>query len=357
MLRPCPSLERTSLRTIASLSIPILATAALLSLPGCNNTPETPNESPPVTPPANGKKLSVLLIPKRMGAPYFTSCYKGAQQAAKDLDISLTYEGPTDGSPAKAAQLIEKQAGKVDVIAVSPNDADVLAPAMKAALAKNTKVITWDADGEPESRQLFVNQATPQQLGEALVDAMAKDLGDSQPSYEVAIVTAAVTAANQNEWIKAVKDRLAKYPQLKLVEARPSGEDKQLAVKATNGLLKTYPNLKGIFGLSHLACPAAAAAVKAAGKTGKVLVTGLSTPADIKPYLMDGTVKSAATWNTEDLGYLTLEVAKAVGSGEWKAGQTSINAGKLGEKKIAGDQVLLGDILVLTKDNIGQYHF
>lgn len=363
MLRSRALLSFGATRRFAAPGLALFSTslAATLFLTGCGPK-EEPGPSPAPVPPSTkgepGKKLTVLLVPKRLGAPYFTSCAKGAKQAAQDLGINLIYAGPTDGSSEKAAKLIESKAGTgVDVVAVSANDADILAPAMKAAAAKGSKVITWDADGEPATRQLFVNQATPEQLGNALVDALARDLGDSQPSYPIAIVTAAVTAANQNEWIKAIKDRLAKYPKLVLKEIKPSGEDKDLAVKATRELLQKYPNLKGIIGLSHLACPAAAAAVKAAGKTGKVLVTGLSTPADMKPFLMDGTAKSVATWNTEELGYLTVEVAKAVANGEWKPGQTTLKADKLGDKKVEGDQVLLGDILVLTKSNIDQYHF
>jgi ABC-type sugar transport system substrate-binding protein len=71
----------------------------------------------------------------------------------------------------------------------------------------------------------------------------------------------------------------------------------------------------------------------------------------------DGTVKSVILWNTLDLGYLTIHVAHDLAHGSLKPGATSIKAGRLGEKKIAGDNVLLGDIMVFTKDNIDQYNF
>jgi ABC-type sugar transport system substrate-binding protein len=102
----------------------------------------------------------------------------------------------------------------MDVIAVSPDDPDVLAPAMKAARQKGVRVITWDADGKPDARELFVNQATSEQIGNALVDTIAKDIGGAQPSGKVAIITATLTAANQNEWMKFMKERLKKYPKL-----------------------------------------------------------------------------------------------------------------------------------------------
>ena len=141
---------------------------------------------------------------------------------------------------------------------------------------------------------------------------------------------------------------------MQLVAIKPCNEDQQVAFQVTQDLMKAYPDLKGIFGISSVAFPGAAEAVKQAGKTGKVLVTGLSTPNDMKPYVMDGTVKSVILWNTQDLGYLTVYAAEAMATGKLKPGATSFKAGRLGEKKIVGDNILLGNILVFTKDNIGQ---
>ena len=200
-----------------------------------------------------------------------------------------------------------------------------------------------------------MNQATPQQIGFGLVDAMAKDLG--QPEGKVAIVTARLTAANQNEWMKYMKERLAKYPKMELVATKPSNEDQKLAFEVTRDMLKTYPDLKGIFGISSVAFPGAAEAVKQAGQTGKVLVTGLATPNDMKAYVKDGTVKSILLWKTEDLGYLTVEIGKALVDGTLKAGDKSFKSKSLGEKTIQGDNVLLGDPMIFNKENIDQFNF
>ena len=329
-------------------------TAALLA--GCGN--HSQSSATMGSHGASGKRISVYLLPKKKGVAYFTSCAAGAQRAAADLgDVDLIYDGPTDGSPEAAASMIEQWSLKhADVIAVSPNDPDVLAPAMTAARAKGTHVITWDADGLPASRKFFVNQATSAQIGNALVDTMAKDIGPN-PTGKVAIITATLTASNQNEWIAAIKARLAKYPGLQLVAIKPCNEDQKLAFQATQDLMKTYPDLKGIWGISSVAFPGAAEAIKQAGESGKVLVTGLGTPNDMRAYVKGGTVKSVILWNTQDLGYLTVEVAEAVATGRLKAGATSFDAGKLGNKQVVGDNVLLGNILVFNKDNIDKYNF
>ena len=346
------------MRIAAILSLAGIASGFALS--GCSPKTDAPaGGNSPVAATHSGKQLNIYMLPKKKGLAYFTSCAAGAQQAAKELgDVNLVYDGPTDGAAEKSASMIETWTLKgADAIAISPNDPLALAPAMKAAQAKGVHMLTWDADGIKDSRGFFVNQANSQQIGAALVDAMAKDLGGPSPSGKVAIVTAKLTDANQNEWIAAMKEELKKYPQLELVAIKPCNEDQSVAFQATQDLMKTYPDLKGVFGISSVAFPGAAEAVKQAGKTGKVLVTGLSTPNNMKAYVQDGTVKSVILWNTQDLGYLTIYAAEAVATGKLKPGATTFKAGRLGEKKIVGDNILLGDILVFNKDNIGKYDF
>lgn len=346
-------------RAVALTALLMATLASLGCQPRADNGPAPEPEAGVGATNAAGEKVTVYLLPKKKGVAYFSSCAEGAEEAAKELGtVELVYDGPTDGSPEKAASMIEQWTlKKADVIAVSPNDPSVLAPAMKAARDKGVHVVTWDADGADDSREFFVNQATAEQIGSALVDAMAKDIGGAEPTGKVAIITATLTAANQNEWIKYIKERLKTYPKLELVAVKPSNEDQKLAFQVAQDLMKAYPDLKGIFGISSVAFPGAAEAVKQAGKSGQVFVTGLATPNDMRAYVEDGTVRSVVLWNTRDLGYLTIRAAEAVATGKLKPGATTFSAGRLGEKKIAGDNILLGDILVFTRDNIKNYDF
>jgi ABC-type sugar transport system substrate-binding protein len=336
----------------------VLAVLLTACGPGASNN-ESSNAS--ASSDKNGsKKITICLIPKKKGLPYFTSCAAGAELAAADLgNVELIYDGPTDGSPEKQASMIEQYTLKgVDVIAVSPNDPDVVAPAMRKAREKGIKVISWDADAVQDARDYFVNQATAQAIAHGMVDTMVSDIGGPDVKAEVAIVTAYLTAANQNVWIQHMKTHIADtYPNLNLVAIKPSDEDQKLAFKVTQDLMKAYPDIKGFFGISSVSFPGAAEAVKQAGKSGEVMVTGLATPNSMKSYVKDGTVKSVVLWNTSELGYLTVMVGEALATGKLSSGATSFDAGKLGEKKIDGDHVLLGDILVFNQENIDQYDF
>src|SRR5262249_61837169 len=84
---------------------------------------------------------------------------------------------------------------------------------LRKARDRGIRVLTWDADAEPDARDFFVNQATAEGIANALTDEAARLL---EGGGEFAIITGALTAANQNEWIAFIRKRAEKYPGLKL---------------------------------------------------------------------------------------------------------------------------------------------
>jgi ABC-type sugar transport system substrate-binding protein len=148
-----------------------------------------------------------------------------------------------------------------------------------------------------------------------------------------------------------------KYPDMTVVTTEYAGENQVLSEQKAESILKAYPKVKGIWGMTSVAFPGAAGAVQRAGKQGQVAVVGLGTPNDMKPFVKSGVVKSVVLWNPVDLGYLTVCVARAVAKGELQAGATTFKAGSLGEKEVRGQEILLGKPMVFTKENIDQFDF
>ncbi len=325
---------------------------------GCNASSDTSSSASNAKVAEGGSRYRICLLPKIKGISYFSSCYEGAKLAAEELgNVDLIYDGPIDGDAKKQAEMIERWiVEEVDAICVAPNAPDVVANAMKEARDAGIHVITWDADGTPDSRALFVNQATPQAIGQALVDAMVRDVGGPDVSGDVVIISSDTTSANQNAWIDVMKPALAQT-KLQLVTIKYPGENASNALADAQDVIKKYPNLKGIFGISSVSFPGAAEAVEQSGKSGQIMVTGLSTPNDMKRFVKSGTVRSVVLWNTLDLGYLTVKVAEGLASGKIPSDAKEVAAGKLGTRPIVGDHVMLGDILIFTKENIDQFNF
>jgi ABC-type sugar transport system substrate-binding protein len=205
-------------------------------------------------------QLTVAMMPKNKGNPYFVSCHKGAQEAAAQLGVKLLWDGPTETDPAKQNEVVEAWITRgVDVLAVSVENKEAISTVLRKARAKGIKVVTFDADAEKDARDLFVNQATPEGIAAVLLEHTARILG-GKGSF--AIVTASLTAANQNEWIKHIKEGLAtKYPDIKLVDIRPSDDDRKRAFDETQTLLKVHPEIKVVMAIASPAVPGAAEAV------------------------------------------------------------------------------------------------
>jgi rhamnose transport system substrate-binding protein len=332
------------------LSILLVATVAIFA--GCKKSETTTTDSG--NSPAK-KKLTIALLPKSKGNAYFISCSKGAGKAATELGDDLIFDGPTDTDPAKQNEIVENWITLgVDVIAAACEDKGSISTALRKAQAKGIKVITYDADALPDARQFFVNQATPQGIGYGLMDETAR-LCESNGDF--AIITASLTAANQQEWQKYIQEDLAKnYPNMKLLAVRPCDDSKDKAQAETTALLSANPSLKCILAICTPGVPGAAEAVKQAGKTGAVKVLGLGLPNENKIYVHDGVTQSVILWNTMDLGYLTVYAADALARGTLKTGDTSF---KVGDKtyEISGDNIMLGKPFVFNKDNIDQFDF
>jgi len=303
-----------------------------------------------------GKKSTIALMPKSKGNAYFISCKKGADKAAQELGVELLFDGPTDPDPAKQNEIVENWITiGVDAIAVACENREGISTALRKAKSKGIKVVTYDADAQPDAREFFVNQATPEGIGFALMDEAAR-LCNSEGEF--AIITASLTAANMIEWQKYIEARRAdKYPNMKMIALRPCDDLKDKAQSEATALLSANPNLKCIMAICSPAVPGAAEAVKQAGKTGKVKVLGLGLPNENKRYVHDGVTDSVILWNTEDLGYLTVFAADALAKGNLKAGDKSIKAGALGEFQIEGDSILLGKPFIFNKENIDKFDF
>jgi len=304
--------------------------------------------------------LKVFVIPKNLGNPYFTTSDSvksgGALAALSALGETGTETSGTAATPTSQIPAIQAAIAKgANVLIVSATDPTALCPTLKAAMAKGITVVTYDSDA-PTCRDLFINQASTPQIGTSEVDLLAKEIHDSG---QVAIVSAAASATNQNAWISFMKQELKKFPKMKLVTTVYGNDDPTTATQVTQGLLQQFPNLKGIISPTTVGILAAAQVLDTAKYRGKIALTGLGTPDSLKKFVNDGTITAFELWNPANLGYLAGYAAVLLASGKitGAAGET-FTAGKLGSFTVGADHtVLLGPPYVFNKANIGSFNF
>jgi len=322
----------------------LLTVAVAFTAPGCG--------------PADEQPFKIGVMPKLIGIDFFNATGRGAQEAAKQLGVDLDYSGPATNDVQLQVEMLETWIGLgYDAIAVAPNDPDAIAPVLRKARKQGIAVITWDADARKDARDFFANQCTSASVAGTLMDVVAKGAGENA---KYITLTGSLTAANQNIWMDEMeKYRQATYPGMTNLSETPkaSEEDQALATQVTADCLKTYPEMQALFAITSVALPGAAEAIRKAGAAERVLLTGLATPNAMRAYVKDGTVKEFVLWNAVDLGYLATYAAVACARGELEAGATSFHASRLGELEIVGDEIILGDPIVFTADNIDEYDF
>ncbi|WP_066043355.1 rhamnose ABC transporter substrate-binding protein [Herbiconiux solani] len=302
--------------------------------------------------------LAVTFIPKNLGNPYFDTSDKGGKTAVESFSGTFQEVGPAEASPdAQVSYINTATTQGVGALVVAANDPTAICDALNEARDTGIKVVTFDSDTDPECRDLFINQADAEGIAKVQIDEIAKQIGESG---EVAILSATANATNQNAWIEQMKTYAAsEYPNITIVDTVYGDDDDQTSFDKTAALLQSHPNLKGIVSPTTVGIAAAARYLQTSEYKGKVALTGLGTPNQMRDYVEDGTVTSFALWNPEDLGYLSAMAAKALIEGTITGAEgDSFEAGDLGSFKVGADQtVLLGDPFVFDKSNIGDFDF
>ncbi|MFP3714210.1 rhamnose ABC transporter substrate-binding protein [Puerhibacterium sp. TATVAM-FAB25] len=307
-----------------------------------------------------GGELTLTMLPKNLGNPYFDVSTAGAEEAAGELDATIEEVGPEQASPDAQVQYINTAAQQgVGGLIVSANDPTAICDAIEEARGAGTKVVTFDSDTSPECRDLFVNQATAEGIAAKQLELIAEQIGGEG---EIAILSASANATNQNAWIAMMEEELASnpdYANITLVDTVYGDDEDQKSFDETEALLQNHPDLKGIVSPTTVGIAAAARYLQNSEYKGKVALTGLGTPNQMRPYVEDGTVTAFALWNPGDLGYLATYATAALVNGDitGEEGDT-FEAGRLGEYTVEADGVVvLGEPFVFDKENIGDFDF
>ena len=333
-------------RAGALAAVALVATAAVMAAHG-----------------ASGLKTgqTFYFIPKDTLNPYEVIADRGGKLSLtaigdKQVVSSGTQDTAAAQQPAIQAAIQSNAAG----IVIAGNDPEAVCPALKQAMAKGMAVVAFDSD--TNCRQLFINQADTETIGRSQIQLLAKLMGYKG---QFAILSAASTATNQNAWIKYMQLELKKpvYKNMQLVKIYYGNDNPQQSLQATESMLQAYPNLKGIESPTTVGISSAAQYLDHSKYKGKVALTGLGLPSQMKKYVLDGTVAKFALWNPEDLGYLAGYAVAAIASGDIKGNVgEKFKAGKLGSYTIikgpdGRPQVILGPPFTFDKTNVAKFNF
>lgn len=307
---------------------------------------------------ASKDQYDIVILCKSMGNGFFDACFRGSQEAAGELgNVKTTYMAPTQATAEGQIEMIETLiAQRVDGIAISANDADALIPVTKKAMAAGIKVISFDSGINVGGRIVDLLPSGEELIGRQQIQLAAELTGYTG---DVAVLSASAQATNQNLWIEWMKEEIKdpKYANMKLVEVVYGDDAPDKSYREATALMQKYPNLKCIICPTTVGLLATAQAVKDAGKSGVVEVTGLGLPSEMKGYILDGTCRQMALWNPVDLGYTSTYILEALISGDTDGSVGSvIPAGRMNSVKVEDNGLIyMSTPYVFNKDNIEEY--
>jgi rhamnose transport system substrate-binding protein len=314
-----------------------------------------------------GQAVKMMLLPKFLGIAVFDQAHQGAQEAAAELGnpTALDFVGPTaENSVAGQIEFVTNApTGGYQVVMLSNNAGDQIAPAAQAAQDAGTKVVTWDSpipSGEGES--FFVAQVDFSETGVLMADMALEILGEAGGQF--AVLSASPDAANQNAWIAAMQEALAdpKYANLELVEIVYGDDQSEKSTEQALALVDKHPDLKLIMAPTTVGIAAAAKAMQDEGLCDQIKVSGLGFPSEMVEYTLNGCAPKLALWSFVDLGYLTYYASYLLATGAIQGVEDeTFNAGRLGDYTITKDptrpdidarRVLMGPFSVYDASNV-----
>lgn len=318
----------------------ILALALSLCLPGL----------------AAAKDMEIVTVVKISGIPWFNRMEVGVDQAAKDLGIKAYQVGPSDADPAQQVKIVEDLIAKgVDAICVVPNDAKAMEPVFQKAKEKGIVILTHESPGQVGA-DWDIETIDNKKFGELNFERLASLMGGKG---EFALFVGSLTVPLHNYWADVGLEYLKEnYPDMKLVTKRiPCGESAEESYKQTMGLIKAYPNLKGIVGFGSLGPIGAAQVLKKKNMAGKVAVGGTVIPSHAAKYLKEGSLTYGYLWDPKDAGYALISVAKMLVEG--KEIKDGMELKDLGAADVDTDAKLIkfDAILDITGENADQLGF
>lgn len=312
----------------------------------------------------------VAFIPKLTGVGFFEAGGEGAEAQGKELGLDVKYQGSPDASVANQTELINNYVGQgYEGIIISSTSPDGLCNPLKKAMDDGVVVLTWDSDTNPECRQFYISQGTPQQMGELLVQ-MVTDQMPADEEAKVAFHYSSPTVTDQNQWVTVAEEVIASDTKWTVVDKVYSENQTDKAVQQAEALINANPDIDAILCPDANALPGTAKALENLGRDD-IIVVGFSTPNAMKDYIKNGTIDRFALWDVKLQGSVAVTVANELLSGkELKVGDTievdgatltvednSVQGYDESENNENSGIIVLPERVVFTKDNIDDYDF
>ena len=260
-------------------------------------------------------KLYIPVISKGFQHQFWLAVKVGAEKAAVDYDVTITFEGPENES------MVDKQMDMLQVaidknpaaICFAAVDSKAAIPLLEQAKAKGIPVIGFDSGVDSD---IPLSTASTDNIAAAALaaDKMAELIGGAG---EVAVIAHDQTSRTGIDRVKGFTDRVAeKYPDITIVSTQYGGGDQLRSTDLAKAIIQGNPNLKGFFGANEGSIIGVMNAVQELGMKGKLVVIGYDSGQQQMEAIRSGLLAGAITQDPIGIGYKAVEAAVKAVKGE-----------------------------------------
>ncbi|HEV3065357.1 MAG TPA: ABC transporter substrate-binding protein [Chthoniobacterales bacterium] len=267
---------------------------------------------------AADNKYTIALIPGLTTDAFYITMRKGAEAAAKDLGVTLVFQGASDFNPVTQVPVLNAIIGrKPSAILIAPTDKTQLVQPLKQAVDAGIPVLTVDTfigDGHYQTgsgdADFPISYIASDNIlgGQIAARALAKAIGDKGKVY-VSNVKPGISTTDQRE--QGFKDEMKKHSNITVLETQFNDDDANKAASQFQSVFARNSDLAGVFGANLFSAMGAANGVKQSGKNGTVKVVAFDAPTSIVGEIKSGNVDIAIAQHPAEIGYFGVVAAFA----------------------------------------------
>jgi ribose transport system substrate-binding protein len=262
---------------------------------------------------SGGKDYNMTLIAGVKGDEFYITMNCGAEEKAKELGVTLDFQGPDQFDAAQQTPIVDAVAAKSpDAILIAPTDTKALFAPISAAAA-NSKIVLVDTTLEDPS--MAVSQIASDNVGGGTTAGETLlDLIGGKGKVMVVNVKPGISTTDQRG--QGFEDAVKGKPGVEYLGQEYSQDDPAIAAQIVTSTLSKHPDLKGIFATNLFSAEGAASGLRQAGKLGDVKIVGFDAgPKQVKD-LEDGLVQALIAQKPADIGSQGVEQAYNALEGE-----------------------------------------
>lgn len=260
-------------------------------------------------------EIYIPVISKGFQHQFWQAVKLGAEQAAEEYGVTITFEGPeTEAMVDKQVEMVQTALDKnPDAICLAALDANALIPQLEAAQAAGIPVIGFDSGVDSD---IPLSTAATDNIAAAALaaDKMAELIGGAG---KVAVIVHDQTSRTGIDRRDGFVNRMAEaYPDIEIVDVQYGGGDHLKSTDLAKAILQANPDLKGFFGANEGSIIGVLNAVTEMGLEGQVVVIGYDSGAQQQEAIRSGLEAGAITQNPIGIGYECVAAAVKAINGE-----------------------------------------